>query len=97
MFADIKNLQQAKALGNVASLPGSIVGDHRVTGGASDAIVVLEKPQVTPRCDEMAEQLPRWETVNWMIISTETAHVSQSQAEEDFCRSAGDKKQRLHR
>lgn len=69
-------------------LPGSIVHYHRVTGGAGDAIVVLEKPQVTPRCGEMAEQLPRWETVNWMIISTETTHVSQSQAEDDFCRSA---------
>lgn len=58
-------------------LPGSIVHHHRVPGGASDAIVVLEKPQVTPRGGEVIEQLPRRETVGRVIVSTETPHVSQ--------------------
>lgn len=58
-------------------LPGSIVHHHGVPGGAGDAIVVLEQPQVTPRRGEVIEQLLRRETVSWMIVSTETAHVSQ--------------------
>lgn len=57
--------------------PGSVVHHHRVPGGAGDAIVVLEQPQVTPRRGEVIEQLLRRETVSWMIVSTETAHVSQ--------------------
>lgn len=74
------------------ALPGSVVHHHGVPGRASDAVVVLEQPQVAPPGGDVVEERPRRETVRWMVITTETTHVSQSQAKDDFCRSARDKK-----
>lgn len=64
--------------------PGSVVQHHGVPRGAGDAVVVLEQAQVPPPAGDVSKELLRWERVSGMIVSTETTHVGQSQAEEDF-------------
>lgn len=53
--------------------------------GASDGVMVLEERQVPPpRCQPL-EVLTCWKIFSQTTIAMGTTHLSQCQAEEDFC------------